>query len=104
MERFRNHPPTEIAGSPLIMVKDYEGGKARNLLTAKETEMGLPKSDVLQFFTANGNKISIRPSGTEPKVKFYFGVKATLLKIEDFDKVDAELEQMIGLIMKSLEV
>lgn len=104
MERFRNHPPTEIAGSPLIMVKDYESGKARNILTGAESEMGLPKSDVLQFFTANGNKISIRPSGTEPKVKFYFGVKAALPKVEDFDKVDTQLEQMIGEVMKSLEL
>jgi phosphoglucomutase len=59
---------------------------------------------VLQFFTANGNKISIRPSGTEPKVKFYFGVKAALPRVEDFDKVDAELEQMIGEVMRSLEL
>ena len=104
MERFRNHPPNEIAGSPLIMVKDYESGKAHNILTGADTEMGLPKSDVLQFFTANGNKISIRPSGTEPKVKFYFGVKAALPRVEDFDKVDAELEQMIGEVMKALEL
>ena len=104
MERFRNHPPSKIAGSPLIMVKDYESGKAHNILTGAATEMGLPKSDVLQFFTANGNKISIRPSGTEPKVKFYFGVKAALPRVEDFDKVDAELEQMIGEVMRSLEL
>ncbi|MCC7318718.1 MAG: phospho-sugar mutase, partial [Bacteroidales bacterium] len=104
MERFRNHPPSKIAGSPLIMVKDYESGKAHNILTGAATEMGLPKSDVLQFFTANGNKISIRPSGTEPKVKFYFGVKAALPRVEDFDKVDAELEQMIGEVMKALEL
>ncbi len=104
MERFRNNPPLEIAGSKLMMIKDYEQRLQRNLVDGTTHPIDLPKSDVLQFFTEDGSKISVRPSGTEPKIKFYFGVKGKLLRSEDYHKVDAELEETIGQVMKSLNI
>ncbi|GAB1418188.1 phospho-sugar mutase [Bacteroidales bacterium] len=104
MERFRSNPPMNIAGSRLSLIKDYELRQSRNLIDGAVLPIELPKSDVLQFFTDNGNKISIRPSGTEPKIKFYFGVKGSLESIEDFESVDQQLDETIAEMMKSLEI
>jgi phosphoglucomutase len=78
MARFRETPPTEIAGEKVVEVRDYKTLEAKDLLNGKVTAINLPKSDVLQFFTENGSKISIRPSGTEPKIKFYFSMKGKI--------------------------
>jgi len=103
MERFRNNPPMTLGGSKLAMIKDYKLGTERNFETNTETPILLPTSDVLQFFTADGGKISVRPSGTEPKIKFYFGVKAPLQSTSAFDETDAMLEDRINKIMQSLD-
>ena len=78
MARFRETPPTEIAGEKVVEVRDYKILESKDLLTGKTTPINLPKSDVLQFFTETGSKISIRPSGTEPKIKFYFSMKGKI--------------------------
>lgn len=78
MEDFRNDPPAIINGSSVVMIKDYLTKKACNLEDGSESPIDLPKSNVLQFFLEDGTKISIRPSGTEPKIKFYFGVKESV--------------------------
>ena len=78
MAKFRETPPTEIAGEKVVEVRDYKILEAKDLLTGKVTPINLPKSDVLQFFTETGSKISIRPSGTEPKIKFYFSMKGKI--------------------------
>lgn len=104
MERFRSNPPLAIAGSKLVELKDYKLGVSRSLKDGTEKPIHLPKSDVLQFFTEDGSKISVRPSGTEPKIKFYFGIKSQLADINDFDKVDAMLENRINDVIKSLEI
>jgi phosphoglucomutase len=104
MTRFRNNPPLEIGGSKLVLVKDYKTGKAKNMLDGSESVIELPASDVLQFFTEDGSKISVRPSGTEPKIKFYFGVKGNLDKRENYDLVDAALEEQIKKVMESLRI
>jgi phosphoglucomutase len=104
MKRFRNNPPLEIGGSKLVLVKDYKTGKAKNMLDGSESIIDLPASDVLQFFTEDGSKISVRPSGTEPKIKFYFGVKGNLDKRENYDLVDAALEEQIKKVMESLSI
>lgn len=104
MDKFRANPPKELNGSKLLMIKDYQTSKETNLLTGKETPINLPKSNVLQFFTKDGSKISVRPSGTEPKIKFYFGVKAPLPSKKEFEKVDASLENKIKGIIKGLGV
>ena len=75
MAKFRTTPPTEIAGERVVEVRDYKVSEAKDIVTGKVSAINLPKSDVLQFFTENGSKITIRPSGTEPKIKFYFSMK-----------------------------
>jgi len=78
MARFRTTPPTEIGGEKVVEIRDYKTLEAKDLVTGKTTPIDLPKSDVLQFFTETGSKISIRPSGTEPKIKFYFSMKGKI--------------------------
>ncbi len=102
MADFRSNPPKSMDGSRLITVKDYSTSIEKNLLTGEEKVIDLPKSNVLQFFTEDGSKVSVRPSGTEPKIKFYFGIKGKLERIEDYDKVSKELEEKINRIVKEL--
>ena len=104
MVNYRSNPPKEIAGSQVVMIKDYLLQISVDLVTGATENINLPKSDVLQFFTANGSKISVRPSGTEPKIKFYFGVKGELTDAADFDNVNAMLESKIQDIKQSLEL
>ncbi|MGF7069780.1 phosphomannomutase [Priestia megaterium] len=75
VNKFREHPPTEIVGVAVEKIEDYQSGKRTNLLTAQQERMNLPSSNVLKFWLQDGSWFAIRPSGTEPKVKFYFGVK-----------------------------
>ncbi len=104
MERFRNNPPLSIAGAKLSLIKDYKLQQTRNLTDGTTQPIDLPKSDVLQFFTEDGSKISIRPSGTEPKIKFYFGVKGKLNRVEDFEKMDRALDETISKMLESLGI
>lgn len=100
MHRFRNEPPQEILDSRIVKIKDYKSSICKNVNLGIETIINLPKSDVLQFFTEDGTKISIRPSGTEPKIKFYFGIKAKLNDIADFEVVENELNDKINNLIK----
>ncbi len=93
MAKFRNTPPTEIAGEKVVEVRDYKILEAKDLHTGKITPINLPKSDVLQFFTETGSKISIRPSGTEPKIKFYFSMKG---------KIEGSIEESMARLDKKL--
>ncbi len=102
MSDYRQTPPESINNSKVVKIKDYQSSVCKDMLTGEETVINLPKSNVLQFFTQDGSKISIRPSGTEPKIKFYFGVKAPLDKIEDFDKVQQYLDNRIEEIITSM--
>ena len=102
MEDFRETPPKELGSSPLILVKDYLSSEETDLRTGVKKPILLPKSNVLQFFTEDGSKVSIRPSGTEPKIKFYFGIKAQLNNKKEFDAVNDSLEQKINDIIKDL--
>ena len=104
MVNYRSNPPKEIAGSKVVMIKDYQLQKSQDLISGKEEAINLPKSNVLQFFTADGSKISVRPSGTEPKIKFYFGVKETLSNAADFDTANAALDKKIETIKQSLKL
>ncbi len=78
MDEFRNKPPTTLGGQKVIRLADYETSTSRDLNTGLEDKIDLPASNVLQFFTESGSKISVRPSGTEPKIKFYFSAKSSL--------------------------
>jgi len=74
MKSFRENPPKEIGGSPVVMIKDYKLRTSKDLRTGAGSDIQLPVSDVLQFYLADGSKVTVRPSGTEPKIKFYFSV------------------------------
>lgn len=105
MVRFRNDPPKQLAGSLLEWVKDYESLVNRNLLTGEERPIAQKStSNVLQFFTVDGTKVSVRPSGTEPKIKFYIEVKSPLHTREDFDQVEAATSAKIDLVMNDLAI
>ncbi len=92
MDKFRNKPLKEIDGSPVVWLKDYKSGVARNLKENREEETGLPSSNVLKYIAENGTQVTVRPSGTEPKIKFYFSVNAKLNSKEEFEKVNAGLD------------
>ncbi|MBW6497492.1 MAG: phospho-sugar mutase [Bacteroidales bacterium] len=102
MQGFRSKPPQELNGIKVLEIKDYGTSKASNLLAQTEKPIDLPKSNVLQFFLEDGSKITVRPSGTEPKIKFYFGAKGLLGKAADFEKVNEQLEKKIEGFVKAL--
>jgi phosphoglucomutase len=102
MERFRKEPPLNIAGDKIIRMLDYKTGIEKNLLQGSETKLTLPKSDVLQFYTWENSKISVRPSGTEPKIKFYISVNTKLNKQENYYSVDKQLNAKIKAIETEL--
>ncbi|MDX8339172.1 phospho-sugar mutase [Draconibacterium sp. IB214405] len=103
MTKFRNDPPKELGGSPMEWVKDYSTLVAKNLITGEEKKIDQKiTSNVLQFFTQDGTKISVRPSGTEPKIKFYFEVAGKLNSREDFDAEEQKADAKIDAIMEEL--
>lgn len=104
MESYRSNPPKTIAGAQVATLLDYELQKGTNLVTGETWTIALPKSNVLQFVTADGTKISARPSGTEPKIKFYFSVNTKLERKEDFDTVYASLENKIKDIITDMNL
>ena len=104
MESYRSNPPKTINGSPVVQLLDYELRKGINPQTGKEWEIKLPKSNVLQFILEDGSKISARPSGTEPKIKFYFSVNTKLASAADFDKVSASLDARIKDIISDMKL
>jgi phosphoglucomutase len=104
MADLRSNPPKTINGSPLVSLKDYENRVETHIPTGKITPMDFEKSNVLQFITEDGSKISARPSGTEPKIKFYFSVNEPLKRKEDFDKVIQQLEQKVKSIVEEMKL
>jgi phosphoglucomutase len=104
MANWRKNPPTVINGSKVTKVLDYEESIEKDLLAGVSTKLDFPKSDVLQFYTEDGSKISARPSGTEPKIKFYFSIKTKLNSKADYDATEAQLQNRITAIVKDLGV
>ncbi len=102
MQGYRNNPPQQINHSAVVTLLDYELQMGKNLITGETWDIQLPKSNVLQFITADGSKISARPSGTEPKIKFYFSVNTTLESKEAFDSKQLELIERINGIISSM--
>ncbi|SDX39721.1 phospho-sugar mutase [Hymenobacter psychrophilus] len=100
MRELRANPPATLAGQPVVEMRDFKTGKIKDLRTGLETETGLESSNVLQFILEDGSKISARPSGTEPKIKFYFSVKQPLASAVDFDLAtrlaDEKIQRIIG--------
>jgi phosphoglucomutase len=103
MEKFRNNPPAKLGGSDVVTSKDYELNKETDIKASTSKELGFPKSDVLQFITEDGSIISARPSGTEPKIKFYCSVNTPLAAAEDFKATEEKLADKIKAIMKDLQ-
>lgn len=104
MKRFREETPDELNGSKLTELTDYQSGEKKNLVTGNIEKIDFPKSNVLQFKVDNGAKISVRPSGTEPKIKFYCSVKADYKKQDDYfqiiEKLNSEISSMIDILSK----
>jgi phosphoglucomutase len=104
MEGYRKQPPAEIAGMKVVTLLDYQLQLSTDLQTGTQTKIALPKSNVLQFVTEDGTKISARPSGTEPKIKFYFSVNTVLPNREAFDEVYAHLQNKINNIIAAMQL
>lgn len=104
MTGYRNNPPKTINNSRVIMVNDYEKQISHDFLRGTKTPIDLVKSDVLQFFLEDGSKISVRPSGTEPKIKFYFSVNSTLNSVDKFEETEKFLDQRIDDIIKDMKL
>ena len=104
MSQLRKNPPDSINNSKLIKTIDYQLGVEKDFENGVETYLNFPKSNVLQFFTENGSKISARPSGTEPKIKFYISVSKELPSKEDFLNLDRQLENQIDAIVEDLSI
>lgn len=101
---FREKPLKKINGSKVIMLEDYQASTMKNIVADKEYPLDIPKSNVLIYYTEDGSKIACRPSGTEPKIKFYISVKETLKTVDDFEKVQGKLDAKIGAIINDLNI
>ncbi|UNY97654.1 phospho-sugar mutase [Zhouia spongiae] len=99
---LRENPVKVIDGSPVVLIEDYNSSTARNMITGAKETISIPKSNVLIYYTADGTKIAARPSGTEPKIKFYFSVKGRLNAVEDFETTQKEFDNKIDRIIKEL--
>jgi phosphoglucomutase len=105
MINFKANPPKELAGSKVILIKDFDSLTASDIIKGTKTKLEMPvTSDVLQFFTEDGSKVSVRPSGTEPKIKFYIEVLGELKSKADYDAANKKADEKIEAVRKSLGV
>lgn len=104
MQNYRNNPPATINGSPVVKLLDYQLQVGKNLKTGESWDITLPKSNVLQFILEDGTKISARPSGTEPKIKFYFSVNTALASKDEFDATYAAMEARIKGVIADMKL
>jgi phosphoglucomutase len=104
MNGYRTNPPEKINNSRVIKIDDYEKQISHDILNGTKTAIDLIKSDVLQFFLEDGTKISVRPSGTEPKIKFYFSVSTKLASPDRFNETEMILDQRISEIIKDMKL
>lgn len=104
MERYRNDTPKQLGGSPVVTLRDYSARLETDLITGQKHPIDLPKSDVLQFITKDGSVISARPSGTEPKIKFYCSVNTKLESKEQYQRVTGDMNEKIERIMSDLGI
>lgn len=104
MEKYRNEPPISLGGSKIEVIKDYQSSLSKNIITGETQKIDLPTSNVLQFFTEDGSIISARPSGTEPKIKFYCSVNTPINERNEYYKTEERLNTKLEVIMKDLGV
>ncbi|MEJ2005983.1 MAG: phospho-sugar mutase, partial [Cyclobacteriaceae bacterium] len=101
---LRENPVTELDGEKVIRIEDYANATARNLNDGSTEKMDIPTSNVLIYYTDKGTKMAARPSGTEPKIKFYFSVNTDLERTEDFTKKEKELDRKLDAIVGQLDL
>ena len=104
MTGYRNNPPEKINNSMVVKINDYETQISHDILKGTKTNIDLIKSDVLQFFLDDGTKISVRPSGTEPKIKFYFSVNTKLPSPDKFEETEKILDKRISDIITDMKL
>lgn len=104
LKDFKENPVSTVAGSKVVWIEDYNTSIAKNVITGEEKAIDIPKSNVLIYETEDGTRIAARPSGTEPKVKFYISTNGKLEKAEDYKKVSAELDEKINTILGELNL
>ena len=104
MTDFRKVPPTYIDGSKVVLVNDYHSSTEKDLISGEEKVMDLPKSNVLIYQTEDGTKVAVRPSGTEPKIKFYFSVQTALKTVENAVQKERELDAKIDRIINEIGI
>lgn len=100
----RKNPLETINGSKVIKVEDYDLSISKNMVTGKESTLDIPKSNVLIYYTEDGSQVALRPSGTEPKIKFYISVNTTLDNTSNFDKVETSLDAKIDTILSDMNL
>ena len=101
---LRENPMQEINGERVVMIKDYQNSTAKNMISGEVENLNIPKSNVLIYYLEDGSKICARPSGTEPKIKFYFSVNDTLDKAENFKKAELQLDNKIKNIIAAMQL
>jgi phosphomannomutase len=101
---LRDNPVSEINGQRVIMVEDYQNSTAKNLLTGEIETLLIPKSNVLIYYLEDGSKICARPSGTEPKIKFYFSVNCAITSLNDIPEAEIQLDQKIKNIIAEMQL
>ena len=104
MDSLRENPLKSIDGSPVVKIDDYKTSISRDMVAGTESAIEIPKSDVLIYYTADGTKIAARPSGTEPKIKFYFSVNTPFAGAEHYDETVAVLEEKLARIKKEMNL
>ncbi|MBR4402938.1 MAG: phospho-sugar mutase [Flavobacteriales bacterium] len=104
MDSLRENPLKSIDGSPVVKIDDYKTSISRDMIAGTESAIEIPKSDVLIYYTADGTKIAARPSGTEPKIKFYFSVNTPFAGAEHYDETVAVLEEKLARIKKEMDL
>lgn len=104
MQGYRDNPPATIAGIPVVQLLDYQTQVGKNLQSGNVWDIELPKSNVLQFILEDGSKISARPSGTEPKIKFYFSVKSPLESVDKFEEIEKKMDEKIQAIISDMKL
>jgi phosphomannomutase len=104
MVDLRENPVNEINGQRVVCIDDYQNSTSLNRITNEIEPISIPKSNVLIYYLEDGSKICARPSGTEPKIKFYFSVNTTLEKVEDFKEVEDELDNKIKNIIAAMHL
>ncbi|MDD4057298.1 MAG: phospho-sugar mutase, partial [Bacteroidales bacterium] len=103
MKRLRESPIQNLGESEVVLIHDYQKSESVDMISDLRFKINLPQSNVLQFVSADNSIVSVRPSGTEPKIKYYFGVKENLGNKEDFERVESILDSKLDIMVRQLE-